>query len=56
MSCLASKCLSQFVRWQIKCDNNKKKTNYPVIKVIMRNVWNLVSNKKARDGLILLLV
>lgn len=59
MSCLASKCLSQFIRWQIKCDGGKLKNNskrhnnitlstYPVIKVIMRNIWNLVSNKKAR--------
>ncbi len=67
MSCLASKCLAQFVRWQIKCDGGKSKnlgkknvniigSNYPVIKIIMRNVWNLVANRKAREGLILLLV
>ena len=65
MSLLASKCLTQFVRWQIKCDGNKTKrlgknnlsiNTYPVIKVIMRNIWNLVSNRKARDGLILLLI
>lgn len=58
MSCLGSKCIAQLVRWHIKSDTRNKKEikNYPIIKVIMRNVWTLTSNKKAKDGLVLLLV
>ena len=57
MGCLGSKCIAQLVRWHIKSDARKgDKRNYPIIKVIIRNIWTLASNKRARDGLVLLLV
>ena len=47
MGYLASKCLSEFIRWHIK-QQVRKDGNVPVLKVLMNSIWSLVGNKKAR--------
>lgn len=56
MSLLASKCLSELVKWHIKQAPSIEGYNYPLIKTVIRNVWSLVSNKKARNGLLQFLI
>ena len=34
----------------------RKDGNVPVLKALMNNIWSLVGNKKARDGIITFLV
>ena len=56
MSMLASKCLSELVKWHIKQAPALEDYSYPMIKTVMRNVWSLVGNKKARNGLLQFLI
>ena len=55
MGYLASKCLSQFIRWHIK-QQTLKRGDVPVLKALMNNIWSLVGNKNARDGIITFMV
>ena len=55
MGYLASKCLSEFIKWHLK-QQVRKDGNVPVLKALMNNIWSLVGNKKARDGIITFLV
>ena len=55
MGYLASKCLSEFVRWNLK-QQTLKDGNVPILKALMSNIWSLVGNKKARDGIITFLI
>lgn len=56
LSELASKCLSELVKWHIKQAPEIPNYHYPIIKIVIRNVWSLISNKKARNGLIQFLI
>ena len=56
LSLFASKCLSELVKWHIKQAPALEKYPFPIIKTVVRNIWSLVSNKKARNGLIQLLI
>lgn len=51
MGYLASKCLSEFIRWHIK-QQPSKTGNLPVLKALMSNVWSLVGNRNAKEGLV----
>lgn len=55
MGFLASKCLSEFIRWHIK-QQPLKNGDVPILKALMSNIWSLVGNKKAREGIITFLV
>ena len=55
MGYLASKCLSEFVRWNIK-QQVLKDGNVPILKALMSNIWSLVGNRKVRDGIITFLI
>lgn len=48
---LASKCLAEFIRWHIK-QQPSKNGDLPVLKALMGNMWSLVSNKQAKEGII----
>lgn len=52
---IASKCLSEFIRWHIK-QQVEKNGDVPVLKALMNNIWSLVGNKNAREGVIHFLV
>jgi hypothetical protein len=55
MGYLASKCLSEFIRWHIK-QQPLKNGDVPILKALMSNIWSLVGNKNAREGIISFLV
>ena len=55
MGYLASKCLAEFIKWHIK-QQVRKDGNVPVLKALMSNIWPLVGNKKAREGIITFLI
>lgn len=55
MAFIASKCLSEFVRWHIK-QQPVKNGDVPVLKALINNIWSLVGNRHAREGLINFLV
>ena len=55
MGYIASKCLSEFIRWHIKQQVDKN-GDVPVLKALMNNIWSLVGNKNAREGVIHFLV
>ena len=55
MGYLASKCLSEFIKWHLK-QQVRKDGNVPVLKALMNNIWSLVGNKRARDGIITFLI
>jgi len=48
---LASKCLAEFIRWHIK-QQPSKSGDLPVLKALMGNIWSLVGNKHAKEGII----
>jgi hypothetical protein len=52
---IASKCLSEFIRWHIK-QQPEKNGDVPVLKALMSNIWSLVGNRNAREGIIHFLV
>ena len=55
MGFLASKCLSEIIRWHIKQQIHKN-GDVPILKALISNIWSLVGNKNARDGIITFLV
>lgn len=55
MGYLASKCLSEFIRWHIK-QQQKKNGDVPILKALVSNIWSLVGNKNAREGIVTFLI
>ena len=55
MGYIASKALSEFIRWHIK-QQIVKGGDVPVLKVLMSSIWALVGNKHAKEGIINFLI
>lgn len=55
MGYIASKCLAEFVRWHIK-QLQQKGEDVPILKALISNIWSLVGNKNAREGIINFLI
>lgn len=47
MAFIASKCLSEFVRWHIK-QQPEKNGDVPILKALINNIWSLLGNRNAR--------
>jgi hypothetical protein len=52
VSQFATKCLSELVKWSIKVVGT---TEYPLVKMVVRNLWALTASKKVKEGTIQLL-
>lgn len=44
------------MKWHIKQAPEVKDYPFPIVKTVIRNIWSLISNKKARNGLIQFLI
>lgn len=45
----ATKCIAEFVKWNIKqqVDNNK---DFPLVKMVIRSLWTLTTSKNVKEG------
>lgn len=54
ISQFATKCLSELVKWSIK-QQVEKTTEYPLVKMVVRNLWSLTASQKVKEGTVGLL-